>query len=166
MEPKPITIRWAITSATFLIIIALVVIYAGTTPTPDRYQVPINVSNDASPEAPPPMTDTMKMVLTKSVGFSQLVSYTDRGFEPATVTIHTGESVRFTNNSHIPLWIASISTAQHPLYPGQSPCGGSTFDSCVTLQPKEFWEFTFTHAGTWGYQNNVDNTQAGMIHVI
>lgn len=113
----------------------------------------------------PPLTPTMKAVLEKSKGFQALVSYTDRGFEPADVTLQKGEAVRFTNNSQGDLWVAATGTSGS-VYPSSgNECGQSAFDSCLSLKPNEFWEFTFDVAGTWSYADNLHKDKTGIIRV-
>ena len=134
-----------------------------------------NVQSPASSPTPtsslnvteiPPLTPMMKDVLEESKGFQALVSYTDRGFEPADVVVQKGETVRFTNNSQVDLWIAAVSTSGS-VYPSTGKgCGQSAFDSCVPLSPREFWEFTFGVAGTWSYQNNLNMPDVGIVHVM
>lgn len=110
----------------------------------------------------PQMTETMKKVLEESKGFHALVSYTERGFEPRTLSIKKGETVRFTNNSSRDVWVASSGT----LYPGgNNSCGQSAFDSCVSLHPLEFWEFTFGERGEWSFVNNLHKEAAGIVSV-
>ena len=107
----------------------------------------------------------MKAVLAKSHGFQYLVSYTDRGFEPATLGVKEGETVRFTNNSGGGLWVASVALPGATVYPGQSDCGASAFGTCAALKPGDFWEFTFDAAGTWSYKNISDTSKTGTITV-
>lgn len=116
--------------------------------------------------SPPPMTENMKRVLSKSVGFQHLVSLTDNGFEPANLSIRKGESVRFMNNSNTKdMWISSYA-GEGNLYPGvNADCGQSPFDTCVPLPKYEFWEFTFDTAGTWSYRNAADTASIGVISV-
>ena len=118
----------------------------------------------------PPLTPMMKAVLEKSKGFQALVSYTDRGFEPNSVTINKGEAIRFTNNSSQDLlWVASVATGtiSGSIYPsGKEPCGQSAFDSCATLKPHEFWEFTFDVVGTWSYTDNLHKDRTGTVRVM
>lgn len=103
-------------------------------------------------------------MLAKSKGFAALISYTDRGFEPSRVSIKQGEAVRFINNSGSKLlWIASTSTVG--AYPGTSECGGSSFDTCKTLEKGEFWEFTFDAKGVWHYRNNSETSREGIVEV-
>ena len=111
----------------------------------------------------PPLTPMMKAVLEKSKGFQALVSYTDRGFEPADVVVQKGETVRFTNNSSGDLWVAATG-ASGRVYPSTgNECGQSAFDSCVPLRPQEFWEFTFEVAGLWSYTDNLHKEKTGVV---
>ncbi len=114
----------------------------------------------------PPFTPEVRAMLAESSGFQFLVSFTDRGFEPASATIKKGETVRFTNNSSTDLWVASVGTADGAPYPGGSEeCGQSAFDTCKVLKPGEFWEFTFAQAGVWSYHNNRDTAVSGVVRV-
>ncbi len=112
----------------------------------------------------PPSPEIVEM-LEKSRGFEVLISYTDAGFEPAEANIKSGESIRFTNNSDHELWVAAVGSGELPQYPGMSDCGGSSLDTCKVLQPRDFWEFTFTESGTWTFQNNLDKGQTGIVEV-
>ena len=112
----------------------------------------------------PPLTKEIKQQLAASHGFQYLVSYTNKGFEPAELTLKKGEAVRFTNNSSHNVWIAADGTSA-PLYPAvQNGCGSSALDSCHALRPGDFWEFTFAARGTWGYRDNLDKSKAGVVH--
>jgi plastocyanin len=93
------------------------------------------------------------------------ISYTNAGFEPASASIKKGDTVRFTNNSSHALWIASAPTGSETIYPGTSNCGGGAFDTCMPLNPGDFWEFTFTQSGAWGYQNNLNKSDVAIMLV-
>lgn len=126
---------------------------------------PAPATSPAAERGIPPLTPEIQAVLAKSHGFQALVSYTDRGFEPNTVTIKKGDTIRFTNNSREDLWVAATGGAG-ALYPNiTNGCGSSALDTCRVLKPLEFWEFTFDTAGTWSYQNNRDTTVTGHVRV-
>lgn len=125
----------------------------------------LTVQQSITKKFPPPLTPAIIAQLKKSHGFQMLVSYTDRGFEPAITTIKVGNTVRFTNNSSHKLWIAAKGTSKNSIYPGTSDCGESALDSCIPLNPGDFWEFTFTQSGTWTYQNNLDKNDTAIIHI-
>lgn len=100
--------------------------------------------------------------------FAALISYTDSGFEPKSVTIKKGETVRFVNNSSSEeTWPASAVHPTHSVYPDKSSsdCLGSSFDACRGLKPGEFWEFTFTNVGEWRFHDHVHASKTGVVIV-
>ena len=103
-------------------------------------------------------------ILASSTGFQYLISFTGDHFEPATTTIHRGETVRFTNNSSAPLWLTA-DARQGATYPSSGGCGVSALDSCGAIQPQEFWEFTFSESGTWGLINTFESETTGTVVV-
>lgn len=108
--------------------------------------------------SPPEYTEAIAEKVAKSQGFAVVISYTDRGFEPETVRIAHGDTVRFTNNSSGELWVASHEGAR--VYPrSYDACGSSDLDSCGTFPPQDFWEFTFEERGEWGVTNNLDKSK-------
>jgi plastocyanin len=111
---------------------------------------------------PPPTLPTQAQLqqLAQSPPFQYVVSYTDKGFQPAVLTVKKGDTVRFANNSTGQLWVADAHYAS-----SASSCGGSAFDSCGALQPSNYWEFTFDRVGTWKFQNNANTQYAGTIIV-
>lgn len=123
-------------------------------------------TTSATASYPPPFTPAVQAQLAASKGFQLLVTYTNRGFEPAETTLKKGETVRFTNNSSENLWVASTGVGGR-VYPAdsQAECGQSALDSCRIIKHGEFWEFTFDVVGTWSYQNNVDVKMRGLIEV-
>lgn len=116
-----------------------------------------------TPPPPPPMTASDTIAAQQGNVFQLLVSYTDTGFEPRTATIKAGDTVRFTNNSSGQLWVAASGDTLYPSV--QNGCGSSALDSCQALTPGEFWEFTFTQAGTWEFDNNLNKSDAGTLIV-
>jgi plastocyanin len=113
---------------------------------------------------PPPFTEEIAAQLAASDGFEALVSYTDQGFEPESVTVEAGDTVRFTNNSSHDMWVAA-SSATGDLYPAPGTCGQSAFDVCKAIGRGMFYEFTFEEAGSWGYQDNSNPMKTGVVIV-
>lgn len=150
----------------FLLIVAtgaLVYYYA-----PEEAQVqaeaPVSLSEQIRKgQAPvPPFSTSTKEKLERSEGFDVLVSYTDTGFEPGAVSLLQGKTIRFTNNSSEKLWVAS----EGRRYPkNSSDCGQSDLDSCVALEPLDFYEFTMDVAGTWDVVNNINKAHSLTISV-
>jgi plastocyanin len=125
-----------------------------------------NVATTTVPgEATEPPSPEIMAYLAKSTGFQYLVSFTERGFEPSTITIKKGETVRFINNSSEDLWVSATGDSG-AVYPGTGKeCGQSSFDTCKTLKKGEFWEFTLADEGAWSYHNNFDLERMGVIVV-
>ena len=105
--------------------------------------------------------------------FAALVTYTDGGFSPANTTIRAGETVRFVNNAGSGMWVGADEHPTHTEYDGTSTgehCAegaatGGSFDMCRQAAPGEFWEFTFTKAGTFDYHNHARASHGGTITV-
>lgn len=117
-------------------------------------------------EVPIPVFSTSTRIkLEKSGGFQALLSYTDQGFEPLEVTIHTGDTVRFMNSSSNDVWIAAGGSALQAYPRTRDVCGSSDLDSCGPFAPQDFWEFTFEQAGEWEVLNNLDKKKKGTIKV-
>jgi len=110
--------------------------------------------------------DTAKPV-TKSTASGQvntlgaqpvvLVNYTDTGFSPFSLEIKKEQTLRFNNQSTSGMWISSNPHPTHTDYPG--------FDQKKVVFRGEYYEFTFTKVGTWGYHNHINPNQTGKIIV-
>lgn len=97
--------------------------------------------------------------------FAALVSYTDNGFEPATLTVRKGDTVRFTNNSSGPMRIeAKDIPAVVIVTTNASACTSATFSTCKELPPGEYWEYTFNVTGDWSYSDTIYGAQ-GLVRV-
>lgn len=99
-------------------------------------------------------TPTITPVMTKDGAY--VVSYTNTGFSPKTLTIKLGKSVHFVNNSSKAMSITTTTTqnqVQSELNQGKTVGQGGTYD------------FTFLTAGTWVYMNRNAQTDFGTIIV-
>lgn len=96
-----------------------------------------------------------------------VISFTANGYEPGTVTVKKGDTVRFVNNSTLDTWPASANHPTHTVYPQKdaSNCLGSSFDACKGLKPGEHWDFTFTEVGTWGFHDHLHANRRGSVVV-
>ncbi len=79
-------------------------------------------------DAPAP---TPQDYVTAQQGFQYLVSYTENGFVPTTLSVQRGETVRFTNNSDTVLQLSL--SGEH------------------TLDHAGYFEYTFTKSGTFTF---------------
>lgn len=147
-----------------LVVIAVILTIFGAWPS-QQENIPAVTSATSTLPIPTPPSAAVLQQLAQHPSVQDLVSYTGNGFEPNSLSVKKGGTVRFTNNSNEDLWIASIGTDANDIYPGTSSCGGSTFDSCQTLHPGDFWEFTFTAPGSYTFQNNLDKTKTATITI-
>lgn len=94
-----------------------------------------------------------------------VVTFTDNGFTPSTLTVKKGTAVVFVNNSSSSFWPASAPHPVHNAYPTTGGCVGSTFDACQAIGPGGRWSFTFDIAGTWKYHDHLNPSFFGTIVV-
>ena len=137
-----------------------------------------------SSRAAAPSTENMETTSTETsqteeempVGdneYAALITYTDGGFSPETTTIKVGETVRFVNNAGTGMWVGADEHPTHTEYDGTTtkehcvdgaPVGG-VFDMCRRAATGEFWEFTFTKAGTFDFHNHAQAAHGGTVVV-
>lgn len=102
-----------------------------------------------------------------------VITLTDNGFSPSSVTIAVGETVRFINDSSRGMWIGADEHPTHTEYDGTSTrehCSngmstGGSFDQCTSVANGEFWDYTFTKSGTFGFHNHVGASHTGTVIV-
>jgi len=105
--------------------------------------------------------------------FAVLVTLTDSGFSPASVTVRAGDTVRFVNQSSRGMWVATDEHPTHTEYDGTSTrehCAdgrttNDTFDQCQQALAGSFWEYTFEKRGTFGFHNHVGASSIGAVVV-
>lgn len=112
----------------------------------------------ASADVTPPSPEIVAMVQA-SKGSQYRVSYTDAGFEPMSLTVRQGETVRFTNNSSHDLWISEISPSAPTM------CNDATFNSCRALKQSEFLEHTFSTIDTLQYEDTLNPANTATIQI-
>ena len=100
-----------------------------------------------------------------------LVTYTDEGYSPNTITIKKGETVTWKNKSSMTMWTASGVHPVHTAYTGTNiancgtPASLNQFDACIGVAPGQSWSFKFDLRGTWGYHNHTNASHWGKIVV-
>lgn len=98
-----------------------------------------------------------------------VVTYTNNGFSPSSVTINVGDTVRFVNESGRSFWPASAFHPTHTAYPGSDikkcgTAGASTiFDACRDVASGESYSFTFTEKGKWNYHDHLNASAFGSV---
>lgn len=157
-----------------LIIIAIVVfggyfIFRGsyqapTLPSSSQRQIP-------QPEATQESTSQQTLPEETLPTEENVVTYTDSGYLPSTITVKVGTTVTFKNESSQAMWTASAMHPTHSVYGGTSlaehcpDTSGTAFDACTGIQPGNSWTFTFTKVGTWKYHNHLAPAHTGTIVV-
>lgn len=84
------------------------------------------------------------------------ITYTDSGFEPATVTVKSGSKIKIVNGSQAEIEIASD---PHPTHTNNPEL--NTED----IEPGATATITVTTVGTWGYHNHYSPTKKGSLIV-
>lgn len=97
-----------------------------------------------------------------------VITFTENGYSPASVTIKRGAAVRFENRSNRDTWPASAFHPTHTIYPEKTAgdCLGSAFDACRGVAPGESWAFTFNVVGTWRYHDHLNASKTGTVVVV
>lgn len=96
-----------------------------------------------------------------------IVTYTKDGFNPKTIEVSVGDTVRWVNEGDRNMWVATVVHPTHTIYPEKSDtnCLGSSFDACIGVAPGDAWEFTFDEEGSWDYHNHLRASRVGTIEV-
>ncbi len=95
---------------------------------------------------------------TQTETLEKLVTYTDSGYDPASLTVKSGTNVTFKNESSGPMWTASD---PHPTHTDLSG-----FDSKKGTPSGESYTFKFDKAGTYTYHNHLNPGKQGKIIVL
>lgn len=82
------------------------------------------------------------------------VAYTDSGFVPDNLTVTTGTTVTFIDQSNNTMWVGSDPHPVHTDY--------SAFDQ---LKTGESYSFTFPKSGTYNYHNHMFPSHTGVVIV-
>ncbi len=100
-----------------------------------------------------------------------VVTYTDNGYTPASLSVPRGATVTFKNNSAGEFWPASAMHPSHAAYSGTvlsehcPDANNSAFDACRRLAAGEGWDFKFDKTGTWRYHDHIQPQFTGTIIV-
>jgi plastocyanin len=84
------------------------------------------------------------------------ITYTDSSFSPAEVTVTSGQSITFVNNSDSKIEPSSDSHPTHDKNPELN---------AGDIEPGESKTITLTTVGTWGYHNHYNTSKRGTIIV-
>jgi plastocyanin len=148
--------------ATIGIIAAISIILLGAwaymmaQPAVDRAaEIPATNSNQTTPETSPPAEEEGAQPTSETSPVA-IITYTDDGFTPSTLTVKKDSAVTVTNKSSKNVMFSS---ADHPTHQKQPEL------NMQTLKPGESGTITITKAGTWGYHDHINETMTGTITV-
>ena len=85
------------------------------------------------------------------------INFTDRGFNPETLTIKVGTAVTFINSSNKAFWPASDDHPTHSIY--------KEFDAKTPIAPGNIYTFTFDKVGSWNFHDHLSPNRGGTIIV-
>lgn len=85
------------------------------------------------------------------------VRLTENGFEPKEITVKSGVSVTFVNDSTKGMWVASAPHPTHTILP--------EFDQLTSVSKGGTYIYTFEKIGTWKYHNHVASEMTGTVIV-
>lgn len=139
-----------------LTLLAATVIASGCTSNTQDDQLPEN--NNSNSIAPSNLSEN-----------TTLVTHTNSGFSPQTVTVEQGETVTWQSETGN-MWIASDQHPTHTAYSGTSRTehcqngdqNTAAFDQCSAGGS---FSFTFEETGEWSYHNHENNFQGGTVIV-
>lgn len=119
----------------------------------------------------PVIGSTTPEMIVENAPSDVVVTYTDEGYSPKSVTIPVGATVTFVNQSSKNMWVASARHPEHTVYSGTSltqhcpDTAGTAFDQCAGGAPGSSYSFTFTKTGEWKYHDHIDATRFGSVTV-
>ena len=117
----------------------------GNTPAPSQAPAPAPSPTPAPTPAPTPVAKTYEVKMAGSA------------FDPASLTIKKGDTVKFVNTASKAIWPASAPHPTHTDYPEFDPKQGIAAGSS--------WSFVFTKTGTWKYHDHLNPAARGTITV-
>ena len=128
---------------------------------------PAPISSYTVPATEPPGHGVVGNAKLDTDPYDVEIVYTNKGFSTTSITVASGTRIRFLNKSSETEWPASGIHPTHTLYPEKesSDCLGSSFDSCESLMPGEFFDFTFYYTGTWPFHDHLHAYDTGEIVV-
>jgi len=165
-----------------LLVIGLIVFLSLQGPAQDSANTPAPTTTTQSTTTTDMTTDTTSTGTTtqdspsgtstrQSSTETTTVTYTENGFSPTSVTVQSGDTVVFVNDSNSGMWVGADQHPTHTNYDGTNlsqHCnnnGAQPFDSCTEIQTGNSWSFTFDKTGEWGYHNHVAPRDTGTVIV-
>lgn len=121
--------------------------------------------------SPQPNINTQPLVVEVPTVNENVITYTDTGYSPNTITIKNGKTIIFKNQSSKSMWPASAMHPTHRLYSDTSldehcpDTTNSAFDACTGILPGAQWSFKFDKTNSWKYHDHLSPSNFGTIIV-
>lgn len=116
-------------------------------PPPPPPPAPSQVEGPPAPTPAPPVPPSLQPEARPvEPAKTYVVVFAAGGFNPQNLTIRSGDTVRWINNTNQPVWPASDPHPTHTGLPG--------FDALGDLVKGESYRYTFRIPGTWVYHNH------------
>ncbi len=101
------------------------------------------------------------------------IVYTNKGFEPASITVGLGATVEWVNESDKLMWVASNDHPSHSILPGFDQKGSegnvsapqSSVPVALAHTGVEIYRYTFEKRGRWDYHNHLVPADRGTVVV-
>lgn len=103
-----------------------------------------------------PVTATEQAVQEPAAAAATVI-YTASGFSPSSVTVQSGGTVTFKNETSEPMWVASDPHPIHTRLRG--------FDAKNGIASGQTYSFTFTKTGTFGFHDHLSSSRTGRVVV-
>lgn len=111
----------------------------------------------AAPSSTPEPAAGAPAAPAEAVIGNAVISMTNTGYAPGTLTVPAGTSVTFRNDGSRNAWPASAVHPTHEELPG--------FDAKRPVRPGESYAFTFAQPGTWTYHDHLNPSITGQVVV-
>lgn len=96
-------------------------------------------------------------LLLNRPGKTHIITLTEDGFVPATITIKRNDIITFKTTRNKPFWPASNIHPTHGIYP--------EFDPLDAIMPDKTWSFKFGKVGKWAFHDHLAPYFVGKITV-
>lgn len=146
--------KWFLAAAGLVIVFIVAAggfFYLNKKSTPIPTQTPTQTQTQVSSPTPEPTAS-----VSESAKKTVTVTLTSSGFSPATITIDSGTTVVWKNESG---QTATVNSNPHPIHTDFAPLNLGQFENGQTLSLK------FTAPGTHGYHNHLNSSEKGTIIV-
>jgi plastocyanin len=118
--------------------------------------IPTTQSTTQNESAPPAQQPETNNTSTPNQTSAKKITYTASGFQPASLTVNSGDTIEITNSSN---GVLQFQSDPHPQHTDNPELNVGVVSAGQTKT------FTVTTKGQWGYHNHLNSAQHGEINV-